>query len=100
PPGDADRRRQHLAGRRTAGHLAADALRPAGASRLRRVRAPGIGGRVPMSARLFAALLATAALAGCARQESPEEAIARAQQLIEAGKPGEARVRMKSLLVE
>jgi putative PEP-CTERM system TPR-repeat lipoprotein len=46
------------------------------------------------------ALLAVVALLGCAGKPTPEKAVANAQQLIAAGKPGEARVHMKALLAE
>jgi len=45
-------------------------------------------------------LVAAALLAACAGKATPEAAVANANELIAAGKPGEARVHMKALLVD
>jgi len=55
------------------------------------------GGRLMMMA---GACVAALLLAGCGGDPSPAAEVARGQELVEAGKPGEARVRMKALLAE
>lgn len=55
---------------------------------------------VKTSASSAWALLAVVALLGCAGKPTPDKAVANAQELIAAGKPGEARVHMKALLVD
>lgn len=57
--------------------------------------------RLPREHRCAAlAVVVAALLAGCAGKPTPDKAVANAQELIAAGKPGEARVHMKALLVE
>src|SRR5688572_9654370 len=46
------------------------------------------------------AWVVAASLVACGTDRSPQAEVTHAQELVEAGKPGEARVRMKALLVE
>jgi len=52
-----------------------------------------------MSRRVLV-ILAAAMLASCGGKATPEATVTRAQDLVAAGKPGEARVHMKALLVD
>jgi putative PEP-CTERM system TPR-repeat lipoprotein len=57
-------------------------------------------GRLSRAARPLALLAAGLLLAACAGKATPDAAVKNAQALVAAGKPGEARVHMKALLVD